>query len=554
MLKRPSLLIIGFIFSHLVVTITLAFFYQQNFYLFSPFNLLRYYFSAIGNYSISPFLLVLTIFYLFSPFIPVAINNSIDEENFKKNNKYGYARFAQTINLIKKMGFNFEQGIVFGLLKQGFFRKPKLIRTKEPLSTLLMAPPGTGKTAGIIIPTLLALDNSVVVHDPKGELFDITSKTRQKKGQKILVFDIDDPASIQFNPFATNKIPKEVSQIKPYIVNISNIIFKSSNKEDANSYFVGAARNAFIATACFLIYRFGFTSPLRIRDKILENDDVITTFKSMKEEELDLFEISDKKLHQMLERDINSVLIASHSPAQWAGVMGSLAEKLDYFSDPKIANIVDCEISSFVASDLRKEKITIYLKVKDKDRNKLKPVISMIFETLGTELISAIPDSSDNQVTFILDEFVRLGKVDVLAELSSISRGYNFNQVFVIQDLEQISNTYGKEYMSILESNCAYKVILKQNNFMTAERISKIIGLKTEIKTSKSQKEAGIISKNNHDSVSTSQEGISLVTPQDILNLNQNQCLIISQGFAASPILADICWWWKNKKSLGCEQ
>ena len=550
MIKNIILLITGFFVSHLVIAILLAVIYHQPFFLLSPFNLILYYSNSVKQgYEMPKLVFLLTMIYLFLPIIPIVILRLIDAKDNK--NKYGYAKFVKSSRLIKKIGFNFENGIVFGIFNRKF-KEQQLIRSDQPLSTLLMAPPGTGKTAGIIIPTLLTLQNSVIVHDPKGELFDVTHKIRLNLGHKILVFDIDDPNSIQFNPFAINKIPTDIHQIKPYIVNISNIIFKSSSKDDNNNYFVGAARSAFIATACFLTYRFGFTSPLQIRNKILETDDIISTFKQMKEEEPASFKIIDNDLRKMLEIDINSVLIASHSPAQWAGVMGSLTERLDYFSDPKIARIIDCKESSFTAEDLRKEKTTIYLKVKDKDRSKLKPVISMIFETLGTELISAIPTENDNQVTFILDEFVRLGKVDVLAELSSISRGYNFNQIFVIQDLEQIANTYGKEYMSILESNCAYKIILKQNNYLTAEKISKIIGHKTDIKISKSRKDKKLVNKgNDSDSTSTSQEAIFLVTPQDILNLNENQCLIISQGFAASPILADICWWWKNKKILG---
>ena len=564
MFRGFLLLFLGFVISHITTAILLAVLYSKSFYILSPFNLIYYCISAIRQYHFIPKIPLISLcFYILFSTVPLGIYRTFCNNNTNKKDKYGYAKFAGE-KLIKKMNLNFSEGIVFGILKQNLLQKflypfasKKLIRSKEPLSTLLMAPPGTGKTTGIIIPTLLTITNSVVIHDPKGELYDTTHQARLKLGHKVFFFDIDEEDSIRFNPFAKNKIPKEPDQIKPYIVNIANIIFKSSSKEggDNTNYFIGAARNAFITVACFLSYKEGFTSLLKVREKIVESDDIIRTFKEMKEEDTKSFKVSSKKLKKMLDGDINSVLISSASPDQWAGVMGSLTEKLDYFSDPKIANIVDCEESSFNAEALRKEKISIYLRVKDKDKNKMKPVISMIFESLGTELISKIPEVGDNQITFILDEFVRLGRVDVLTDLTAISRGYNFNQIFVIQDLEQITNTYSKEYMSILESNCAYKVILKQNNYMTAERISKIIGSKTDIRASRSTKEANLITTNQNnspDSISTSQEGISLVTPQDILNLNENQCLIIVQGFAATPILADIAWFFKNQELLNC--
>jgi len=556
MIRGVFLFFIGWVISHIITSILLAIIYSKTFYIFSPFSLVSYYFHSLSTFhKVSGLVQFMFWFYLFVSTIPFGIYHILNPDNTSKKNKYGYAKFAHK-QLIKKMGLNFNEGLIFGILRRNLFLRlffsflaKKVIKSKEPLSTLLMAPPGTGKSAGIIIPTLLTLKNSVVVHDPKGELFDATYKARLNLGHKILVFDIDDINSVKFNPFAINKIPAEPEQIKPYIVNIANIIFKSNKENNNSNFFINAAKNAFIATASYLIYKEGFTSILKIREKILENDDIIFTFTKMKESGVEDFKIINKNLSKGLLNDVNSVLISSASPDQWSGVMGSLTEKLDYFSDPKIANIVDCEISSFSADSIRKEKTSIYLKVKDKDRAKLQPVISMIFESLGTELISKMPEPGDNQITFILDEFVRLGRVDVLTELTSISRGYNFNQIFVIQDLEQISNTYSKEYMSILESNCAYKIILKQNNFLTADRIAKIIGFKTDIRTSRSKKDSNIIlsSQNNSDSTSTSEEGIYLVTPQDILNLNENQCLIIVQGFAATPILADICWWFKNK-------
>ena len=551
--KKLALLLFGFFLSHLLTALGLTIFSHRAFRLEYPFELMQFYsFSLLHFHLIPNKFHIFAVFYICMSLVPIIIYQAILERS--TTDKYGYAKFAPE-KMLKGMGLNFRNGIVFGLVRKGMWQKilnpfeaKKVIRSQEPLSVLLMAPPGTGKSAGVIIPTLLTLQNSVVVHDPKGELYDATHEARLKLGHQVMIFDIDEKDSIKFNPFAPNKLPSDPLELKPYVVNIANIIFKSHKENHGNtSYFVNAARNAFTTMATHLIYKEGYTSIIKIRDKILENSSVSKTFEQLKEVPLNEFKIPDAKLRKALETDINSVLVAASSPDQWAGVMGSLTEKLDYFSDPKIASIIDCEVSSFSADDLRSQKISIYLRVKDKDKAKLQTLVSMIFESLGTELISKNPKKSDNQITFILDEFVRLGRVDILTELTSISRGYNFNQIFVIQDLEQISNTYSREYMSILESNCAYKIIMKQNNFLTAEKIAKIIGFKTDTRTSTSKRDKASPHHNEGKSISKSEEGIYLVTPQDILNLDKNQCLIIVQGFAATPILADIAWWFKDK-------
>ena len=545
---RALLFISNIFFAHILISIIIYIFFGK-YDVLSPIYLAKnFLFSNNNNQTVN----LIFFFYIFLIALPAIILSII--ESYKKSpnrkNKYGYAGFIKSARKIKKMGFNFENGLVFGKFKRNLFSRSRLIRTSEPLSTLVIAPPGTGKTAGIVIPTVLKLRNSMIIHDPKGEIHHNTADTRKKMGYKVMVFDISDKNSIKFNPFAINKIPKEADLIKSYIVNIANIIFKISDKDDNKDYFIGAAKNTFVTIACYLIYKNGWTSITKIRSKLLEDDDIISTFGKMKNEPQESFPLlikKDKLLKKLIE-DINSVLIASASDEQWAGVMGSLSKELDYFADNQIEHIIDCKKSSFTANQLRKEDVSIYLKVKDEDRAKLKVVISMIFESMGTELISNPVEKGDNQITFILDEFVRLGKVNFLSELSAISRGYNLNQMFVIQDYEQISNTYSKEYMSILSSNCAYKILFKQNSLNTAKIISETIGNKTDYRVSKSEKELDLLTtnKNMSDSLSVSQEGLALVTAQDILNLPKNKCLIITQGFAARPVLANIAWYFKG--------
>jgi type IV secretion system protein VirD4 len=123
----------------------------------------------------------------------------------------------------------------------------------------------------------------------------------------------------------------------------------------------------------------------------------------------------------------------------------------------------------------------------------------------------------------------------------------------VAQDYKQISNTYGQDYVEIFETNCAYKIIFRQNNFFTAEKISKLIGNKTVSRKSTSKNQS-----NKHElkisfqgssgrSESESSEGIPLITAQDILTLSSDNCIIIAQGHASKPILAKNPMWFKEK-------
>ena len=88
--------------------------------------------------------------------------------------QYGNARFA-TNEDFETMGINHDTGLILGtLIEKG---KYKFIRATKPLSTLIVAPPGRGKTSGIIIPNLLAVPNSSIVYDIKGELYQIINNS-----------------------------------------------------------------------------------------------------------------------------------------------------------------------------------------------------------------------------------------------------------------------------------------------------------------------------------------------------------------------------------------
>ena len=73
----------------------------------------------------------------------------------------------------------------------------------ETISTLLLAPPGTGKTAGFVVPALIATgESSFIVNDPKPEVWDLTSGHRSVLGPAYRLEwpAIDDPEKDVYYP------------------------------------------------------------------------------------------------------------------------------------------------------------------------------------------------------------------------------------------------------------------------------------------------------------------------------------------------------------------
>jgi type IV secretion system protein VirD4 len=507
--------------------------------------LLGYFIASIGawiaypEYIFKPELLILCWYTLFPWDIPnsVIISTSLGvslmvisfKSQIKQKGKYGFAKLARVAD-IKKSGLNFKRGIIFGKFKG------KFIKSDKPLSVLILAPPGTGKTAGIVIPTLLTLDDSMIIHDPKGELYETTSRQRKKFGEVCLFDPLSDNSS-KFNVFAKAMLPTDKRDIRGYIINNAGLLFKEIKEGD--KYFIDAAKSAFLFFTEWLIWQNGETSLPEIRKKLLEDADIGTTVREM---------VATKDLPEHIKQDGHGVLISEDSEKQWAGVVGTLKEGLEIFADPRVAVATSggCDFNGY---SFREKTTSLYLIVRDKDSKRLESIVSMLIESLASQLISVMPKAQDNKVVFVLDEFVRIGKIESIKNLPAVSRGYNVNSIFVAQDYAQIASIYGQDSVSIFETNCAYKIIFTQNNYQTAKRISDLIGNQTikRVSYSKSSSNKALtVQSQEGRSKSQSEEGIALITPQDIVNLEPDKCIILAQGNISQPIKAKIAFYYKD--------
>ena len=113
-------------------------------------------------------------------FVFLVYRISTNPYNYRPN-VFGSGRKA-TYADIEKMGLFKGFVIVLGRFKG------KLLQMPETLSALVVAPPGTGKTAGVVIPTILESPGlSLIVNDPKPELCYNTTGYRATQGPVFVI-------------------------------------------------------------------------------------------------------------------------------------------------------------------------------------------------------------------------------------------------------------------------------------------------------------------------------------------------------------------------------
>lgn len=105
---------------------------------------------------------------------------------------YGSARWA-TAAEVKSIGLLGEDGVVLGRYDRHY------LRHDGPEHVLCFAPTRSGKGVGMVVPSLLTWPGSAIVHDIKGENWQLTAGFRSTFG-RVLLFDPTNAASSAYNP------------------------------------------------------------------------------------------------------------------------------------------------------------------------------------------------------------------------------------------------------------------------------------------------------------------------------------------------------------------
>lgn len=138
----------------------------------------------------------------------------------------------------------------------------KLLKMPETLSALVVAPPGTGKTVGVVVPTILESDDlSIIVNDPKPELCYNTTGYRATKGPVFVINwgAEDEPEKgiyyPSWNPLSANCLPPLGPNRDMYIDSMVAVLVEEP-KGGADPHWSKTGRNAmagflhFISSKC----------------------------------------------------------------------------------------------------------------------------------------------------------------------------------------------------------------------------------------------------------------------------------------------------------------
>jgi type IV secretion system protein VirD4 len=159
---------------------------------------------------------------------------------------HGSGRLAEYKD-IKAMKLFVDDGAFIVVL--GRFRN-KMMMLPETLSVLVCAPPGTGKTVGVVVPTILFSDGiSLIINDPKPELCFNTTGYRAQQGPVFVINwgAEDDPENgvyyPSWNPMSNTAMPDPGPERDMYVDSMVSILVEEP-KGGADPHWAKTGRNA----------------------------------------------------------------------------------------------------------------------------------------------------------------------------------------------------------------------------------------------------------------------------------------------------------------------
>ena len=425
---------------------------------------------------------------------------------------YGSARWADTRD-IHKAGLEKAAGVFLGL------HDGQYLRHEGPEHVLTFAPTRSGKGVGLVIPTLLTWPASAVIHDIKGENWQITAGWRARFSH-CLLFNPTDPQSAAYNPLL--EVRRGAQEVRD-VQNIADILVDPEGALERRNHWEKTSHALLVGAILHVLYA-GEDKTLRGVANFLSDPACpfeLTLHRMMTTKHL------GNAPHPVVASAAREVL--NKSDNERSGVLSTAMSFLGLYRDPTVAEVTsrcDWRIADLIASE---HPVSLYLVVPPSDISRTKPLIRLILNQIGRRLTESL-DGSDgivrrHKLLLMLDEFPALGRLDFFESALAFMAGYGIRSFLIAQSLNQIDKAYGQNH-SILD-NCHVRVTFATNDERTAKRISETLGTATELRAQRNYAGHRLAPWLGHLMVSRQETARPLLTPGEVMQLPPDEAVVM---------------------------
>ncbi|MEM8821360.1 MAG: conjugal transfer protein TraG [Pseudomonadota bacterium] len=431
---------------------------------------------------------------------------------------YGSARWG-TEKDMREAGLFADDGVVLGRYQSRY------LRHDGPEHVLCFAPTRSGKGVGLVVPSLLTWPGSAIIHDIKGENWQLTASYRSRFS-RVLLLDPTDPTSAAYNPLLEvrrgDSEVRDVQNVADILVDPKGLLERRNHWEKtSHSLLVGAILHVLYAEADKTLA--GVAAFLSDPKRPIE-----TTLAAM----MRTPHLGDHP-HPVVAQAARELLNKSEN--ERSGVLSTAMSFLGLYRDPVVAKVTrgcDWRIDDLVTGD---KPVTLYLVVPPSDISRTKPLIRLVLNQIGRRLTEDLHAERNHRMLLMLDEFPALGRLDFFESQLAFMAGYGIKAFLIAQSLNQIEKAYGQN--NAILDNCHVRVAFATNDERTAKRVSDALGTATEMRAMKNYAGHRLSPWLGHLMVSRQETARPLLTPGEMMQLPPTDEIVLVSG--APPVRAE---------------
>ena len=439
---------------------------------------------------------------------------------------YGSARWASQRE-VSQAGLLASKGILLGTLGGRY------LRHDGPEHVIAFAPTRSGKGVGLVIPTLLSHPDSAVIHDIKGELWQLTAGYRSRFSHALLL-NPTDPRSAAYNPLL--EVRRGAEEVRD-TQNIADILVDPEGMLERRNHWEKTSHSLLVASILHVLY----AEP----DKTLHGvaallSDPSQPFEATLRKMMSTLHLGNRP-HPVVASGAREVL--NKSDNERSGVLSTAMSFLGLYRDPIVATVTrrcDWRIADLVEAE---HPVSLYLVVPPSDISRTKPLIRLILNQIGRRLTESLePErrraearedrprqaASRRRLLMMLDEFPALGRLDFFEQALAFMAGYGLRAILIAQSLNQIEKAYGPNN-SILD-NCHVRIAFSTNDERTAKRISDALGTATELRAQRNYAGHRLSPWLGHLMVSRQETARPLLTPGEVMQFSPEEEIVMVSG------------------------
>ncbi|MBU3107122.1 type IV secretory system conjugative DNA transfer family protein [Clostridium gasigenes] len=310
---------------------------------------------------------------------------------------------------------------------------------------------GSGKTTKFFVPNLLSnnIKGSIIVTDPKGELYKLTSKYQENVcGREVYKIDLTNPNySYKYNLLENCKDIQEVLQLSSSLLyNGSLSLELQTGKKAGGIEWVQMAEPLLSAA---LLYAKDLKYPFNNVEFAFQ---LILTLDT---EQLQLLIEKSKNIDAMTQ--FNIFMQVSGADRTEGSIKITLASNLKAFTDKNI-NTVNSKTNIYIER-FRKKKSILYISYPERKASYYSPFVAPLFNSIIDKLLDSY-NADSLPISMLFEEFANIGMLNNLSSILATSRSREVSFTLCLQSISQLFQIYGQYNTKSILNNLKTKILL----------------------------------------------------------------------------------------------